>query len=107
MIGSHTVNHIDCAAESEATVWEELTQSRDTLLRELGQQDVVLGYPYGGRRNMTPERLELVRKAGYVGCLSGYGGSNLRRVDPFNVLRRAIHWKFSDEAFLRECVGLT
>ena len=105
-IGSHTVNHIDCAAEPEDVVWHELVESRDTLRRELGAHDVILGYPYGGRRHMTPRRLDLVRQAGYQGCLSAYGGTNLRRVDRFNVLRRGIHWQFSDQAFMRECVGL-
>ena len=105
-IGSHTVNHIDCAGEPEEVVWNELTESRDTLRRELGDQDVILGYPYGGRHHMTPSRLDLVRRAGYAGCLSAYGGTNVRRVDPFNVLRRGIHWQFSDAAFMRECVGL-
>jgi peptidoglycan/xylan/chitin deacetylase (PgdA/CDA1 family) len=105
-IGSHTVNHVDCAGESEAVVWRELVESRDTLRRELGIREVVLGYPYGGRQHMTPERLDLVREAGYAGCLSAYGGTNLHGIDPFNVLRRGIHWQFSDPAFMRECVGL-
>ena len=105
-IGSHTVSHVDCASEPEEVVWRELVESRNTLRRELGLQDVVLGYPYGGRRHMTPERLELVREAGYAGCLSAYGGTNRYRVDPFNVLRRGIHWQFSDQAFMRECVGM-
>lgn len=107
LIGSHTVNHIDCASEPEATVWAELTQSKDALRQELGLQHVVLGYPYGGRRHMTAERLEMVKKAGYAGCLSAYGGSNLGKIDPFNVRRRGIHWEFSDPAFLRQCLGVT
>lgn len=104
-IGSHTVNHIDCAAEPESVVWEELLRSRDDIQRELGLDQVVLAYPYGGRQHMTPQRLDLVRKAGYVGCLSAHGGSNLARVDRFNVLRRGINWEFSDRAFLYECLG--
>lgn len=105
-IGSHTVNHIDCAGEPEAVVWKELVESRNTLRRELGIRDVILGYPYGGREHMSPERLDLVREAGYTGCLSAYGGTNLYSIDPFNVRRRGIHWQFSDQAFMRECVGL-
>ena len=54
---------------------------------------------------MTPERLELVRQAGYVACLSAYGGSNIGAVDPFNLLRRGIHWEYSDRAFLFACLG--
>lgn len=105
LIGSHTVNHIDCAAEPEDVVRHELARSRDDLRHELGLESIVLGYPYGGRRHMTPERLELVRQAGYVACLSAYGGSNIGAVDPFNLLRRGIHWDYSDRAFLFACLG--
>jgi methionyl-tRNA formyltransferase len=106
-IGSHTVNHIDCAAEPEQVVRDELRQSREDLARELGLQRTVLAYPYGGRQHMTAARLELVKQAGYAGCLSAYGGTNIGAVDPFNVVRRGIHWEFSDRSFLVECLGLT
>jgi peptidoglycan/xylan/chitin deacetylase (PgdA/CDA1 family) len=106
-IGSHTVNHVDLAGESEAAAWLELTRSRDDLQRELGLRDVILGYPYGGRQHMTPQRLDLVKQAGYAGCLSAYGGSNVGAVDPFDVRRRGIHWEFFDRAFLYECMGLS
>ena len=105
-IGSHTVNHIDCASEPESVVRSELTRSRDDLQRELGLTETWFGYPYGGRQHMTLQRLELVQQAGYKGCLSAYGGRNIGRVDRFNVLRRGIHWEFSDDAFLWECLGL-
>ena len=105
-IGSHSVNHIDCASEAEATVVRELAESRAALSRELGLERVVFAYPYGGREHMTPARLELVRQAGYDGCLAAYGGSNIASVDRYNVLRRGIHWEFSDAAFLFQCLGL-
>lgn len=105
-IGSHTVGHIDCAAESEALVKAELVQSRDNLRCELGLDEVILAYPYGGRQNMTAERLDWVRQAGYSGCLSAYGGSNIGTVDRFNVLRRGIHWEFTGPALLYQCLGL-
>ncbi len=105
-IGSHSVSHIDCAAEPEETVRAELARSRDQLADELGISEPVFAYPYGGRQHMTPQRLELVRQAGYRGCLSAYGGTNVGTVDPYNVLRRGVHWEFSDAAFLIECLGL-
>lgn len=106
VIGSHSVSHIDCAAESAERVRSELEQSRAHLRRELGLERVIFAYPYGGREHMTGERLELVKQAGYSGCLSAYGGTNLRKVSRFNVLRRGIHWEFSDRALLFECLGL-
>lgn len=104
-IGSHTVSHIDCAAESEDRVRQELAESKATLQRELGIQDVVFAYPYGKRQNMTPQRLELVREAGYKGCLSAYGGYNVGRIDPFNVLRTGCHWEHSDAVFMLHALG--
>ena len=106
-IGSHTVNHIDCASEPEEVVREELHRSRDTLRSELGVAEPILAYPYGGRQNMTSQRLQLVREAGYVGCLSAYGGANVGKVDRFNVLRRGINHAFSERAFRLECLGLS
>jgi peptidoglycan/xylan/chitin deacetylase (PgdA/CDA1 family) len=105
-IGSHSVSHIDCASEPEERVRAELAQSRDDLDRELGIKEPLFAYPYGSRRHMTPERLELVKQAGYRACLAAYGGSNVRTIDRFNVLRKGIHWGFSDESFLFECLGL-
>ena len=107
MIGSHSVTHVDCGAESVAVVKDELERSRDDLARELGCTAPIFAYPYGGRANMTPAHLELVKRAGYVGCLSAYGGSNVRSVDRYNVLRRSIHWEFDDRAFMLECYGVT
>src|SRR5262249_43511096 len=83
-IGSHSVSDIDCAREPESIVAGELTQSRQDLRRELGMERAIFAYPYGGKDNMTHERLELVKRAGYDGCLSAYGGVNVGKVDRFN-----------------------
>ena len=104
-VGSHTVSHIDCVAESEARVNEELQRSAQDLERELGTVEHIFAYPYGGRHQMNDVRRELVRQAGYKACLAAYGGSNIGQVDRWNVLRRGIHWEFSDASFLRQCLG--
>lgn len=104
-VGSHTVSHIDCVSEPEERVRDELRHSRMDLERELRVVDPIFAYPYGGRHQMNAERLALVRDAGYQACLAAYGGSNVGRVDRWNVLRRGIHWEFSDCAFLRQCIG--
>ena len=105
-IGSHTANHVDCVAEEVETVRRELSQSMDDLARELGHSTgAIFAYPYGGRHQMNSERLDFVRQAGYAGCLSAYGGSNIKGVDRWAVLRRGIHWEFTDDALLFECLG--
>jgi len=54
---------------------------------------------------MTPERLESVKAAGYVGGLSAYGGSIIARIDRYNVLRRRTRREYSDLAFMYEFLG--
>jgi len=105
-IGSHSVNHIDCAAEPENIVRQELVQSLDELRDRLALRQVLFAYPYGGRQHITPDRLRLIRQVGYMGCLSAYGGTNVGHVDPFNVVRGGIHWEVSDQAFQFQCLGL-
>jgi len=104
-IGSHTVHHIDCAGEPEDLVRQELAQSMQDLKSHLGVVEPILAYPYGGRHHMTPERLELVKAAGYAGCLSAYGGVNVGHIDRFNVLRQSISWEFDLWSFRRVCMG--
>jgi peptidoglycan/xylan/chitin deacetylase (PgdA/CDA1 family) len=105
-IGSHTVSHIDCASAPADVVQGELRDSLQQLRSELSLRDVILAYPFGGRQHMTPERLEWVKHAGYVGCLSAYGGFNRGSVDRYNVLRCGINWGFSDLAFRCRIAGL-
>ncbi len=105
VIGSHTVNHIDCAKEPGDTVSLELADSMAALKRELGCERVIFAYPFGGRHNMTPEALARVKQAGYVGCLSAYGGTNRDGVDPFDVRRGGINWSICDMAFLCRAYG--
>jgi peptidoglycan/xylan/chitin deacetylase (PgdA/CDA1 family) len=45
-IGSHSVSHIDCAAERADIVHDEFVQSAADLRRELGLGDVLFAYPY-------------------------------------------------------------
>lgn len=105
-IGSHTVNHVNCAETDTAILREELSLSMQELKSRLKLDEVIFAYPYGGTQHMTPEKLELVKQAGYVGCVSAYGGVNIDSVDNYNVLRRGIHWEFSDTSFIYSALGL-
>ena len=105
-IGSHTVSHINCAKAEEGRVRAELADSLDEIRSRLGANEVAFAYPYGGGNDMTKERLELVKEIGYSACLSAYGGNNVGRIDRFNVVRRGVHWEFSDASFLWAALGL-
>ena len=104
-IGSHSVSHLDCGTASLEQVRSELRESRNTLSTELGLDRMIFAYPFGGRQNMTPQVLELVRAEGYAGCLSAYGGRNDGSIDPFNVRRIGISHNFSEWSFRARLEG--
>jgi len=105
VIGSHTVNHIDCAKADEQMLAQELAMSADSLRTRLGLREIIFAYPFGGRNNMTSRALEMVKASGYRGCLSAYGGANCGPIDPFNVLRVGIDHRFSMPAFRARLEG--
>ena len=104
-IGSHTVTHLDCGSADVERVRAELVESRDTLRSELGIDDVIFAYPFGGRANMTPTVLRMVEELGFAGCLSAYGGYASGPIDRFNVERVGIECNFSMRAFRARLEG--
>jgi peptidoglycan/xylan/chitin deacetylase (PgdA/CDA1 family) len=104
-IGSHSVSHLDCGAASLDQVRSELRESRAALASRLGLDEVIFAYPFGGRENMTPQALEIVRAEGYAGCLSAYGGRNDGPIDPFNVRRIGISHNFGEWPFRARLEG--
>ena len=90
VIGSHTVTHLDCGSAGMDTVRRELVESRDMLMQNLGLNEVFFAYPFGGRSNMNPAVLQMVKELGYAGCLSAYGGCIRGPIDPYNIERPGI-----------------
>jgi len=106
-IGAHTVNHINCGKTELDVVTEELLCSRKTLEEKLGIKNFLFAYPFGKTSDITLEVIEVVKKAGYSACFSGYGGSNtLNQIDLFNIKRIGINHNWSDSAFRARLNGL-
>jgi peptidoglycan/xylan/chitin deacetylase (PgdA/CDA1 family) len=76
-IGSHTHSHRVLSQLNTEQQYEELSQSRDLLRKQLGIEAAVLSYPVGGRTSFTAQTQLLVRQAGYRAAISHYGGYNL------------------------------
>lgn len=106
-IGSHTVHHANLAQVDEAVARSELTQSRDTIRREIGVGSVPFAYCYGGRGDITPERRALVREAGYTCCLAAYGGTNKGAIDLFDIKRFTANWAMREPVFRARIEGWT
>jgi len=106
-IGSHTVTHLNCAKSDPDLVLCELGESRDMLMRKLRLTKVMFAYPFGGRSDMTPRVLELVKRVGYVACLSGYGGFIARDLYRYDIPRTSVNCNFSMLGFRARLEGLT
>lgn len=86
-IGAHTDSHIDLGTTEAGVIHTELAVCREKLHRELGMNPTLFAYPFGGRNNISPESLRLVREAGFECCLSACGGVNPPVADPFHLNR--------------------
>ena len=104
-IGAHTVSHINCATSEFDAVRQELIESRDTLRRNLGLDDIVFAYPFGGRSDITPKVLDLVKELGYIGCFSAHGGFISAEIDAFDVPRMGVNCNFTMLAFRARLEG--
>jgi peptidoglycan/xylan/chitin deacetylase (PgdA/CDA1 family) len=105
LIGSHTVGHVNLAQADAAQIQAELTRAKEALHRELGIANVQFAYPFGQESDITPGALECVKKAGYVSCLSAFGGRVPDKIEPFDIPRFNINWNFSMLAFRARIEG--
>jgi peptidoglycan/xylan/chitin deacetylase (PgdA/CDA1 family) len=89
-IGAHTDGHIDLATLDVEVTRAELARCRGKLQEALGVLPTLFAYPFGGRENISPPSLELVREAGFQCCLSSFGGVNPPVADPFHLNRISV-----------------
>jgi peptidoglycan/xylan/chitin deacetylase (PgdA/CDA1 family) len=89
-IGAHTNEHVDLASRDPEAVRAELSRCRTKLQQALGAPPTLFAYPFGGRENISPASLALVREAGFECCLSSFGGVNPPLADPFHLNRISV-----------------
>ncbi len=105
-VGAHTHTHVDLGQADAAVVRAELAACRAELQRELGAIPTLFAYPFGGRNNISPESLRLVREAGFECCLSACGGVNSPVADPFHLNRINVNeWFLTPHQFGFELVA--
>lgn len=95
-IGCHTASHIDLGTADDGTARLELETSKRKLHEELGRPVLLFAYPFGGRKNISERSLKLVREAGFICCVSCFGGVNTSTVSPFELKRIPIARGFGD-----------
>jgi peptidoglycan/xylan/chitin deacetylase (PgdA/CDA1 family) len=89
-IGAHTNEHIDLGTKDPEAIRAELARCRAKLQEALGAPPTLFAYPFGGRENISPSSLDLVREAGFECCLGAFGGVNPPVADPFRLNRISV-----------------
>lgn len=99
-IGCHTHSHLDMGSAPVDQIRDELRQSRAIIEGQIRAPVRLFAYPFGGRKNITPESRELVREEGFDCCVSCCGGINEGRLDPFTLNRLPISGWFPTPSHL-------
>ncbi|HWA59385.1 MAG TPA: polysaccharide deacetylase family protein [Gemmatimonadales bacterium] len=86
-IGGHTVNHPRLSTLDRPTLERELAEPLEMIRARLGRTGISMAYPFGGRRDITPEGMRLAASLGYTACLSDYGGENFPATGTFHIQR--------------------
>jgi len=115
-IGAHTVNHIDLGASCVEEAIFEILGSRSQLEAFLNghspsaansQKITLFSFPFGTIRNIRPEVVEVVRKAGFSALFSAYGGFVGSNTDLYDVPREGCSGSHRPLDVLLDIEGLT
>lgn len=71
--GSHTRTHMDCGTPDSEKLRDEIIGSRDDLESHLGTPVSLFAFPYGQRKNMSSEAMQLAAST-YSHFASSFGG---------------------------------
>lgn len=98
-IGAHTVNHARLAVLDVEEQRREITASKAALETRLGRRIEVFAYPFGGRRDYTPQTTAICRETGFRKAASNFPGNAHRWTDPLQIPRHLVrNWDVGEFA---------
>lgn len=109
-IGCHARTHFDFSRAREMKVIRrEIVDAKDELEQMIGKPVRYFAFPYGLPAHLTPEAIDVIQDAGFVGFCSAFGGYNLPGRDAFHIRRchgdpefsRFVNWLSFDPRKLR------
>ncbi|MCA8976922.1 MAG: polysaccharide deacetylase family protein, partial [Planctomycetes bacterium] len=100
--GNHTRHHSDLGSLPVDEALSEVRLASAKLVQELGARggERWLAFPFGRRKNMTPELRAKLDDAGIDHCLSAFGGVNPPDFDPLDIRREGVSSGVSDAGLL-------
>lgn len=90
-IGAHTINHVDLGTTPLAVARIEVIESKEHIEQEIGGTVRTFAAPFGGRRNIRDEIVDVIREAGYDCCCTAYGGNVTSESDPYHLRRVSMY----------------
>jgi len=106
-VGAHTVNHADLGQSNHVETTSEVVQSKSDLEKWLGQPVTLFSYPYGERKNISDDAIEVVRHSGCEALFSAYGGYVGANSDLYDLPRWSVSSRFRPIDLLMEIEGLS
>jgi peptidoglycan/xylan/chitin deacetylase (PgdA/CDA1 family) len=86
-IGAHTIHHPSLASLPHDLQCSEISGSKHDLESLLNRPVQFFSYPFGKRRDYTPETIALVRQGGFLAACSNESGFVNIGTDPFQLPR--------------------
>lgn len=102
-IGSHTCSHPKLTEIPTDEADQELTRSRDEIIKQLPTEELPFAYPYG---DYSSQLADLVRSAGYSCALTTDAGVNELDADRFSLRRVLIGDSDDVPVFAARVAGL-
>lgn len=106
----HTITHPIMTRVSLAEQRRQLTESRDRIQAETGQQVIAFAYPNGTAADYSPETMALLREAGYeIAFTLAPGPMRWSRVQahPLQIRRVYLGYRDTYEMFALKVMGIT
>jgi peptidoglycan/xylan/chitin deacetylase (PgdA/CDA1 family) len=86
-IGSHGWSHGNLGRLPLEEAKREVAMSLQVLREKLGRSPRCFAYPFGGIDDISDQVRDYIQEIGFDLIASAYGGTNVGRIDPQNVLR--------------------
>ena len=103
--GSHSVSHPILSRLSDAAIFAELMESRQTLERELGREINLLAYPVGKEHAFDSRVVSIARTCGYKAGVAYVDGVNHDgSTDLFSLRRMSVERYYSHASFVARLV---
>lgn len=99
-IGAHGMSHLPFSRLLPGEQQEELIRSRELLRSWLDKEVPVFSYPFGSKKDFTPETIEYVQKAGFRKAAANFPGQWHSWTNAYDIPRHLVR-NWDGETFSR------